>query len=104
MIKKLVYLPLSLSLSLIISAQTDISEDFETQETNLTWFADDCFIDAHYSNPQQTDDNASGHVFLYEDIGGNYANVGFDYEPKFNLSGAHEFSVWIFVPDRKSVV
>ena len=82
----------------MISAQTDISEDFETANLNLDWFSEDCFMDTNYTNPQQQDDNPSEKVLLYEDVGGNYANIGFDYEPRFNLSGSHEFSVWIFVP------
>ena len=96
--KKLLLLSISFTLSLIVSAQTDISEDFENQTTNFTWFASDALIDTHYANPLQNTENLSSYVLRYDDIGGNFANIGFDYTPGFNLLGTHEFSVRIYVP------
>lgn len=98
MIKTLFILQINLFISLMASAQTSFSEDFETQETQFNWFADDCFIDKNFPNPKEDQDNLSKFVLLYEDIGGNFANIGFDYEPGFNLSAPHEFSIWIYVP------
>lgn len=95
--EKYYYFIVSLFLSLSISAQTDLQEDFENSVPNLPWFADDCFMDTHFNNPLQNPDNPSDHVMRYEDIGGTFANVGFNYPETFNLSGTHEFSLLIYV-------
>jgi len=92
------FFTLSFVLSLTISAQTDISEDFESPTSNLSWFADDSFIDTHQANPLQNSDNNSSYVLVYQDIGGQFANIGFDYTSTFDLSGTHEFSLKIYVP------
>jgi beta-glucanase (GH16 family) len=88
-------------LSFIIStglfAQTSLSDDFESPSTDLPWFADDCFMDTHFVNPFPNADNSSNRVMRYEDIGGTFANVGFNYPQNFNLSGNHEFSLWIYI-------
>ena len=78
-------------------AQTDINEDFESNNSEYNWFADDAQIDTHFSNPQQNASNNSNYVLQYEDVGGNFANVGFDYGENFNLTGTHQFSLMIYV-------
>jgi len=95
--KKQHYTILSLFLCFSLLAQTNISEDFESTTPNLSWFSDDCFMDTNFSNPYQNADNNSGNVMRYEDIGGSFANVGFNYPETFNLSGTHEFSLWIYI-------
>ncbi|NBC56962.1 MAG: family 16 glycosylhydrolase [Bacteroidetes bacterium] len=96
--RKIVLLAFSLASYMLINAQTDISEDFESPTPNLAWFADDSFIDTHQANPLQNSNNNSNFVLIYQDIGGLFANIGFDYSPTFDLSGTHEFSLLIYVP------
>lgn len=96
--KKYLLLVLSIVFNLEIIAQTDILESFEASTPNLSWFADDCFMDTHQANPLQNSDNSSDYVLVYQDNGGTFANIGFDYSPIFDLSGTHEFSLLIYVP------
>lgn len=96
--KKYLLLIVCVLVSFNFEAQTDISEDFESPTPNLNWFADNSFIDEHLDNPYQNVDNPSNHVLIYQDIGGLFANMGFDYSPTFDLSGTHEFKLLIYVP------
>ncbi len=91
------FIVVGLILNINLLAQTSLSEDFEDPTTDLSWFSDDCFMDTHFNNPNQNSDNPSGHVMRYEDIGGTFANVGFNFPETFNLSGTHEFSVWVYI-------
>ena len=79
-------------------AQTDINEDFESANSQYSWFADDAQMDTHFSNPKQNASNSSSYILRYEDIGSNFANVGFDYGENFNLVKTHQFSLMIYVP------
>lgn len=75
-----------------------VEDDFEGNGTITTWFGDDCEIDVSYSNPWQEGINTSNTVLLYNDIGGQYANVRFDVMANFDLSVNHTFSFKIYVP------
>ena len=89
---------LSILIGLNLNAQTDINEDFESANPQYPWFADDAQMNLHFSNPFQNSSNNSAYVLEYEDVGGAFANVGFDYQENFDLSGTHEFSLMIYVP------
>jgi beta-glucanase (GH16 family) len=95
---KEIYLLFSFFIGINLFAQTDINEDFESNNTEYLWFADDAQMDTNFSNPQQNASNTSNYVLQYEDVGGNFANVGFDYGESFNLNGTHQFSLMIYVP------
>lgn len=97
--KKIYFLILiSLITNVALTAQTFISDDFETIPPNLAWSQGESFIDLHFNNPQKNSDNFSDHVMYYEDYGGTYAHTFFNYPQKFNLSGTHEFSILVYIP------
>ncbi len=87
-----------LFLSYTVQAQTDIIEDFETTTPNYNWVGDDCNVDTHFANPVNSAQNNSTFVLKYNDDGGDYANVRFDYGENFDLSGTHAFNMMIYVP------
>ena len=67
-------------------SQTQISQDnFEGNSSIPSWFGDDCIIDTNFNNPFPNGSNPSTKVLRYSDVGGLYANVGFDAGFNFNL-------------------
>jgi len=84
---------------LTLFSQTQILQDnFEGNSSIPSWFGDDCLIDTDFNNPFPTVENTSAKVLKYADIGGQYANVGFNAGFNFNLLTSSEFSLKIFVP------
>ena len=80
-------------------SQTQILQDnFEGNSGIPSWFGDNCLIDTDFNNPFPTVENTSAKVLMYSDIGGQYANVGFNAGFSFNLLTSSEFSLKIFVP------
>jgi beta-glucanase (GH16 family) len=87
----LIFLPIS------VFTQS-IQDDFEGSGTITNWIADNCNMNTSLSNPQQVSINTSSTVLEYHDIGGQYANIGFDAISNFDLSTDATFSLKIYVP------
>jgi beta-glucanase (GH16 family) len=80
-------------------SQTQISQDnFEGNSSIPSWFGDDCIIDTNFNNPFPNGSNPSTKVLRYSDVGGLYANVGFDAGFNFNLLTSSVFSLQVYVP------
>lgn len=80
-------------------SQTQISQDnFEGTSSIPSWFGDDCIIDTNFNNPYPIGSNTSAKVLKYSDVGGLYANVGFDAGFNFNLLTSSVFSLKVYVP------
>ncbi|MTB51028.1 family 16 glycosylhydrolase [Lewinella sp. W8] len=75
-----------------------ITDDFEGGGTVPEWVGDDCQLNPNRSNPFVDTANPSATVLEYHDTGGAFANVRFDAQTNFVLSGVHSFSLKIFVP------
>lgn len=95
--KYLSLLTLLLCLPIIASSQT-VQDDFEGNGTITTWYGDNCNINIALSNPFPQGINTSATVMEYGDVGGQYANVGFDVSNNYDLSTNHTFSIKIYVP------
>ncbi len=81
----------------MVIAQT-VEDDFEGNGTITTWYGDNCNLNTSLPNPYQQGINNSATVLAYGDVGGQYANVGFDVSNNFDLSINHTFSIKIYVP------
>lgn len=79
------------------SAQS-VEDDFEGNGTIATWFGDDCNINTTATNAFAEGINTSATVLEYEDVGGDYANVRFEMERKFDMSSGSVFTLMIYVP------
>ncbi len=80
-------------------SQTQISQDnFEGTSSIPSWFGDNCIIDTNFNNPYPIGSNTSAKVLKYLDVGGLYANVGFDAGFNFNLLTSSVFSLKVYVP------
>ncbi len=97
MFKYLLVLTLLLCLPIIATSQA-VQDDFEGNGTITTWYGDNCNLNTSLSNPYQQGINTSANVLEYGDVGGQYANVGFDVSNNFDLSTNHTFSIKIYVP------
>ncbi|EAQ40669.1 family 16 glycosylhydrolase [Polaribacter sp. MED152] len=80
------------------NAQQTVEDDFEGNGTISTWFGDDANINAQFNNPYKETINTSNTVLQYEDVGGQYANIRFELDEKFDLSEDYTFSFKIYVP------
>ncbi|MEN0003520.1 MAG: family 16 glycosylhydrolase [Bacteroidota bacterium] len=90
-------LGLFLSLSSLSYAQP-VQDDFEGNGTITTWFGDNCGVVTNFTNPVPDNSNPSSTVLLYDDQGGQFANVRFDVSKNFELSTYRTFSFKIYVP------
>ncbi|WP_334055816.1 family 16 glycosylhydrolase [Polaribacter sp. P097] len=81
-----------------VNAQQTVEDDFEGNGTISTWFGDDANINAQFNNPYKETINTSNTVLQYEDVGGQYANIRFELDEKFDLSEDYTFSFKIYVP------
>lgn len=88
---------LFLTCTFFLNAQTTVEDDFEGNGTITSWYGDDCEFDIDSANPYKTGINTSNKVLKYEDIGGQYANVGFDTPANFDLSENYTFSLKIYM-------
>jgi len=86
-----------LSSGCIMHAQT-VQDDFEGNGNISTWFGDDCNYNNSFPNPFIESANNSTTVLEYADVGGQYANVGFNVEDNFDLSSNYIFTLKIYVP------
>lgn len=73
-------------------------DNFEGNDGIASWYADDCLLDTSFNNPYATGINTSAKVLKYSDIGGQYANVGFDADFSLNLLTGSVFTFKIYVP------
>ena len=80
-----------------ITAQS-VFDDFEGNGNIVTWFGDDCGMNATIGNPYNQGSNTSTTVLEYHDQGGQYANVRFDAANNFIFNSGHTFSVDVYVP------
>jgi len=88
---------LSFSFIYEISAQS-VEDDFEGNGTIMNWFGDDCIIDTTAANPHVEGINTSATILSYIDTGGDYANVRFEMDSKFDMSSGSVFTLMIYVP------
>jgi beta-glucanase (GH16 family) len=98
MVLRNAFLPALLCFTFLANAQTILQDDFEGNGNISTWAGDDCQIDTSFPNPFPQGSNTSATVLRYGDAGGLYANVRFDANAPFDLSGEHLFSIQIYVP------
>ncbi len=85
--------------NITLIAQSPILRDnFEANSSISSWYGDDCQLDINFNNPFPTGNNTSAKVLKYSDIGGRYANVGFNAGFSFNLLTNSQFTLKIFVP------
>ncbi len=89
---------ISLFFALHINSQQTVEDDFEGNGTISSWIADDINLNTSLNNPFKEGVNSSNTVLEYKDVGGQYANVRFDVDSKFDLSVNHTFSFKIYVP------
>ena len=69
----------------LISAQTQFAQDnFEGKSAITTRFVDDCGMDVNFLNPFIGEINNFSKVLIYNDTGGQYANVRFNSGFNFN--------------------
>ena len=81
------------------SAVALLYDDFEGNSNITTWFGDACGIDTSLPNPFVNADNFSPTVLEYNDTGGQYANIQFTADSKFDLTGGQSvFALKIYVP------
>jgi hypothetical protein len=77
------------------------TDDFEGNGTITTWLGDAAGADTAFANPIDgtvEGMNYSDTVLLYEDTGGQYANVQFTVTPKFDLMAKSKFTLKLYVP------
>lgn len=76
-----------------------VFDDFEGNGNISTWAGDDCGMNNAFANPFKDALNDSDTVLEYNDTGGQYANVRFDKDSDFDLSGGNSvFTLKIYVP------
>ena len=97
-LKKLVLLfPFLLFIPRTTFAQS-LYDDFEGNGNITSWFANQCQIDTSYTNPYPEGIDTSSKVLKYHDVGGQFANVGFDAGTNLDLTSHHVFSFKLYVP------
>lgn len=75
-----------------------LQDNFEGNSSISSWYGDNCNLDINFNNPYPAGINTSARVLKYADVGGQYANIGFDAGFSFNLSTGSEFSLKVYVP------
>ena len=76
-----------------------VFDDFEGNGNITTWAGDDCGMNLQFANPYMDALNNSDTVLEYNDNGGQYANVRFDKDSNFDLTGGNStFKLKIYVP------
>ena len=84
--RNLYFILLCISSLCSFSQELTVEDDFEGNGTIVTWYGDDCGMDNAFLNPFKEGINNSNTVLEYSDIGGQYANVGFNVTNNFDLS------------------
>lgn len=84
---------------LVLPAQNFlIQDDFEGNGNIDSWYGDDCDLNTSFPNPFRNSINTSTHVLKYHDVGGQWANVGFDLSSNFDLREKSSFSLKVYIP------
>jgi beta-glucanase (GH16 family) len=94
----LILISLLLSVCVLSAQRVTIVDDFEGNGTVPAWVGDDCGVNPTLPNPFVNPDNRSATVLEYHDTGGAFANIRFDVDDNFILSGDHSFSFKVYVP------
>jgi beta-glucanase (GH16 family) len=94
----LILISLLLSVCVLSAQRVTIVDDFEGNGTVPAWVGDDCGVNPTLPNPFVNADNRSATVLEYHDTGGAFANIRFDVDDNFILSGDHSFSFKVYVP------
>jgi len=99
MISEIKYVLLSFLFLLpaIVSAQV-VQDDFEGNGNIVAWVGDNCGANPNFSNPFQQTINTSNTVLRYQDTGGQYANIRFQRNEKFDLTYSSVFTLKVYVP------
>lgn len=95
--RKAIFLSFLLSPFWILNGQL-LEDDFDGRSTISSWYGDDCLIDTSFANPYPDASNPSSGVLKYEDIGGVFANIGFDAPEPIHITPDHPFRLKIYVP------
>lgn len=74
-----------------------VSDDFEGNGSITTWTGDGAGFDVSFANPFIGGINTSDTVLLYDDTGGQYANVRFDVTPNLDMVAKSKFTLKIYV-------
>ena len=78
---------------------TLLFDSFEGDGNITTWTGDNAGLNTSLSNPYVNANNFSSTVLEYDDTGGQYANIQFTADSKFDLSGGQSvFTLKIYVP------
>ena len=86
-----------LLLTVIVDAQV-VQDDFEGNGNITAWVGDNCGANPNFSNPFQQTINTSNTVLRYHDTGGQFANIRFQRNEKFDLTYSSVFTIKVFVP------
>lgn len=78
-----------------------LQDDFEGNSTINSWNADDCIVEYPFANLEQDSFNSSSNVLLYQDVGGQYANVYFDSNDPILLTENSVFTLKIYLPSEE---
>ena len=81
----------------IVGAQV-IQDDFEGNGNITAWVGDNCGANPNFSNPFQQTINTSNTVLRYQDTGGQFANIRFQRNEKFDLTYSSVFTLKVYVP------
>ena len=84
----------------IITAQV-IQDDFEGNGNIVAWVGDNCGANPNFSNPFQENINTSSTVLRYHDTGGQFANIRFQRNEKFDLTFSSVFTLKVYVPSNE---
>ncbi|QOD61434.1 family 16 glycosylhydrolase [Polaribacter haliotis] len=76
----------------------EIKDDFEGNGNISTWYEDNCNLDINFTNPHKESINTSNTVLKYSDVGGQYANVGYNNSTNFDLSTNYVFTLKVYIP------
>jgi len=82
--------------SVVEEPETGLYDNFEGGG-NIDWKGDGTTIDPSFVNPFSNTDNDTCGVLKYVDDGGQYANVGFNVSPNFDLSEDAVFKIKVYV-------
>jgi beta-glucanase (GH16 family) len=82
----------------VIAQQGSLQDDFEGNGNISSWYGDACLMNTNFNNPFATTGNTSAKVLQYSDVGGQYANVGFNAGFNFDLEKGSTFTLKIYVP------
>jgi beta-glucanase (GH16 family) len=75
-----------------------LNDNFEGQSSIDFWYSDNSLMNISYPNPFPTGMNSSTHVLRYQDLGGQYANIGFNSISRMQITSNTPFSFKIYVP------